>query len=49
MIRFIRFVPARRHPDSGVEDGFFRLAYALRDPPRSRQLTETSSLRTSLV
>ena len=32
-MRFIRFVLARRHPDSGVEDGTFRLAYKLRDSP----------------
>ena len=32
-MRFIRFVVARRHPDSGVEDGTFRLAYELRDSP----------------
>jgi hypothetical protein len=25
-VHFIRFVLARRHPDSGVEDGTFRLA-----------------------
>jgi len=31
MMRFIRFVLARRHPDSGVEDGLFTLAYELRD------------------
>jgi hypothetical protein len=30
-MRFIRFVLARLHPDSGVEDGTFRLAYELRD------------------
>lgn len=30
-MRFIRFVLARRHPESGVEDGTFRLAYELRD------------------
>ena len=28
---FIRFVLARRHPDSGVEDGTFSLAYELKD------------------
>jgi hypothetical protein len=28
---FIRFALARRHPDSGVEDGTFGLAYELRD------------------
>lgn len=33
MMRFIRFVLARRHPDSGVEDGLFTLAYELRDSP----------------
>jgi hypothetical protein len=33
-MRFIRFVLAQRHPDSGVEDGTFRLAYDLRDSPR---------------
>lgn len=32
-MRFIRFVPARRHPESGVEDGTFGLAYELRDSP----------------
>ena len=30
-MRLIRFVLARRHPDSGVEDGTFALAYELRD------------------
>ena len=30
-MRFIRFVRARRNPDSGVEDGIFTLAYELRD------------------
>ena len=30
-MRFIRFVLAQRHPDSGIEDGTFRLAYELRD------------------
>src|SRR5262245_2052040 len=30
-MRFIRFVLARRHEDSGVEDGAFGLAYELRD------------------
>jgi hypothetical protein len=33
-MRFIRFVLARRHPDSGVEDGTFSLAYELRDSPQ---------------
>lgn len=33
-MRFIRFVLAHRHPDSGVEDGAFRLAYELRDSAR---------------
>jgi hypothetical protein len=28
---FIRFALARRHPDSGVEDGTFGLAHELRD------------------
>lgn len=32
-MRFIRFVLAKRHPDSGVEDGTFTLAYELRDSP----------------
>jgi len=32
-MRFIRFVVARRHPDSGVEDGTFGLAYELRESP----------------
>lgn len=31
---FIRFALARRHPDSGVEEGVFTLAYELRDSPR---------------
>ena len=31
---FIRFVLARRHPDSGVEAGAFTIAYELRDSPR---------------
>jgi len=30
---FIRFALARRHPDSGVEDGTFSLAYELKDSP----------------
>lgn len=30
-MRFIRFVLARRHLASGVEDGTFALAYELRD------------------
>jgi hypothetical protein len=33
-MRFIRFVLARRNPDSGVEDGIFGLAYELRDSPQ---------------
>lgn len=33
-MRFIRFVQARRHPESGVEDGLIGLAYELRDSPR---------------
>jgi len=33
-MRLIRFVVARRHPDSGVEDGTFALAYTLRDSAR---------------
>ena len=28
---FIRFVLARRHQDSGIEEGIFNLAYELRD------------------
>ena len=32
-MRFIRFVLARRHSDSGVETGAFGLAYELRDSP----------------
>ncbi len=31
---FIRFIQSRRHPESGVEDGLFGLAYELRDSPR---------------
>jgi hypothetical protein len=30
-MRFIRFAVAETHPDSGVADGVFRTAYALRD------------------
>lgn len=30
---FIRFVLASPHPDSGLEEGLFRLAYTLRDDP----------------
>jgi hypothetical protein len=30
---FIRFALTRRHPDSGVEDGTFALAYELRQSP----------------
>jgi cytochrome c peroxidase len=30
---FIRFVLTRRHPDSGVEDGTFGLAYELKESP----------------
>jgi hypothetical protein len=30
---FLRFVISQRHPDSGVEDGLFTLAYQLRDDP----------------
>jgi hypothetical protein len=33
-MRFIRFVLARRHPESGVDDGTFSLAYELRDSPQ---------------
>jgi hypothetical protein len=33
-MRFIRFVVARRDPNSGVEDGTFSLAYELRDSPQ---------------
>ena len=28
---FLRFVLSKRHPDSGVEEGIFAVAYALRD------------------
>jgi len=28
---FLRFVLMRSHPDTGVEEGIFRAAYALRD------------------
>ena len=31
---FIRFIQSRCHPESGVEDGLFGLAYELRDSPR---------------
>ena len=37
-MRFIRFVLARRHPESGVEDGTFRLAYELRESPDVREV-----------
>jgi hypothetical protein len=41
-MRFVRFVLARRHEDSGVEDGTFGLAYELRDSrdvePTDREL-----------
>ena len=30
---FVRFVLKQRHPDSGVEEGLFRLAYELKDSP----------------
>jgi hypothetical protein len=30
---FLRFVLSQRHPDSGVEDGVFSVAYELRDSP----------------
>ncbi len=45
-MRFIRFVLARRHEDSGIEEGVFRIAYALMDsadlePADRRVLTET--------
>jgi hypothetical protein len=32
-MRFVRFVVASRHPDSGLHEGPFRLAYRLRDDP----------------
>jgi hypothetical protein len=32
-MRYVRFVLARRHSDSGVEDGAFGRAYELRDSP----------------
>jgi len=32
-VRFIRFVVARRHAESGVEDGAFGLAHELTDSP----------------
>jgi hypothetical protein len=31
---FLRFTLGQRHPESGVEEGLFRLAYALRGDPR---------------
>ncbi len=41
---FMRFVLARRHPDSGVEEGLFSAAYALRTAkdlsPESRRTLE---------
>jgi hypothetical protein len=33
-VGFIRFIQSRRHPESGVEEGLFGLAYELRDSPR---------------
>jgi hypothetical protein len=41
-MRFIRFVLARRHPDSGVEDGTFALAYELRDSPNVEAADRTA-------
>src|SRR5215510_10540298 len=43
---FLRFTLDHVHPDSGVEDGLFRVAYALKDDARIDQgrrerLTET--------
>jgi hypothetical protein len=32
-VRFIRFILGQRHEDSGIEEGFFRVAYELRDSP----------------
>jgi hypothetical protein len=31
---YLRFIVAADHPDTGVADGVFRTAYALRDDPR---------------
>lgn len=47
-MNFIRFVLGRKHPESGVEEGVFRLAYKLRKdnavPAHDRQtLTEIMS------
>ena len=28
---FVRFILTERHPDSGLKDGLFQVAYALRD------------------
>jgi hypothetical protein len=41
-MRFIRFVLARRHPDSGVEDGTFALAYELRNSPHVEAADRTA-------
>ena len=35
-LAFLRFVVSTRHPESGVEDGLFRVAYRLRDDPHVR-------------
>jgi hypothetical protein len=45
---FLRFVVARLHPDSGVDDGVFRSAYRLRDNPDLGD-TERSGLSETLT
>jgi len=45
---FIRFVLATRHPSSGVNDGFFGVAYKLRDDP-SVHVKDRESLKQALA
>lgn len=44
----IRFVLSSRHPDSGVEDGIFGVAYSLRDNPEVH-LDDREQLRADLA
>jgi len=45
---FLRFILAKRHPDSGVDDGLFGLAYKLRDDP-AVSTDDRHSLKDSLA
>lgn len=45
---FLRFVVSSRHPDSGVEDGIFGVAYSLRDNPEIH-LDDREQLRADLA